>query len=430
MKTSTLTVGYIQDSKVFHGRGKKFSALIICMFACLFLSPLIIVINIKGQTGRQGNIQRPGTLPPSTDSQTTEELMKIEQGFRETLKKFNDLQESQEKISQTLNKPFWYSFSFWISVIIGLVAICITVYVANQQIKKGSLELATVRTGLETEIEKIKEVTKGVENNLNQQILSIKEITSQRQVVNGFANIFKTAEEMVNKSTDFFWMLNFTLNFGHIHSFNPILCQELECKTQPEMKGRVTRFKQRIEVLAEDPNVDFRTAFLKTEEFEKDFLDPIVSKQVVANVNAEIKDKVVTEHSESIKDIKRALGRAGKSPADFCVGLENIPLQMFIADTDSTYTEEVETLVDGQTKKETVERKKKACLVFFVGSENVGVNRQERGIYTEVNDLVGLFKDVFESILSWEKRHQNSPGTPQTSGAGDKAPMEAVGIGE
>lgn len=373
------------------------------IYIILFL--VLLAISFEGQATQPQN-SKPSELESSADSRLPDAVIQELQKIDSSLARLETMQRNQREMIDTINVPHYKTLPFWVAVfgvLLGIMASAVISYIlANQQIKRGSQDLNTAKQQLETQIAKIsstsddlgKQIKDGYQQRqalntqLSQQILNIDEVTRHRHILNGFPDIFRKAEEMLRHCQNTFYMLSFTANFGYIHTFNQVICAEVEKDGHGTLPGRVIEFKHGIAEKAENSGVDFKLVFLSTEGdlFDSEFIRPIAEKNMDGAYSDEIRQKIATLNREAIELIHKALISAGKEPDECLIPASSIPLQIFVADIGRVGHE--------GSKSD----RQKACLVFFVGTQNLEVSIRERGIYTEHPALVELFIDVFDGI--------------------------------
>jgi hypothetical protein len=385
----------------------------------LFILTLLLFPSVLQAQGNKRKTVSQAQANQNTSSEVQNELQQIQstlqnlgndqEKINEELKKLAQMEQNEESIKQTVSTPFWRSPSFWFNV--GTVAVSIlisagvTFLVANGYFKRSSKDLEKVS------------------RDLDNHILNIEEVTSQRHILKGFDQIFRKYETMIRNSGNFFWALSFTPNFGHIHTYNKSIRDSLDYSLQEEMNNCVIELRSKFPEKAEQTDVDFKLIYLRQGDFVNEFVNPVAQKtgSGLVNNSAEI-TKINESNSQAITAIKTALEAAKKNVGACMIAVDSVPLQIFISDSVKVDNPQTDVEEGGSWRQwrwvrwwmrwrrrsmkppqTNTEERKKACLVFFVGNENVGVQRTPKGIYTELPTLVELFQNVFEGIVERAK---------------------------
>lgn len=231
------------------------------------------------------------------------------------------------------------------------------------------------------------QITK-TEKLLQADILNLEDAT--RRNLTGFAEIFARALWLMEKAEQEVWYINFLFGFGIPHKCNPNVVNDyglisgvlkLSAIGAGDYSSAVDRFFQiLLQKIQTTPK--FYALVLEQGNLSKLFLERLKKIPNYGSLNgseileAEKSRLTQIDHAKKLRNVHRV------NPDDFMLRFtQRIPQQLLIAQ------------IPGRDRSE----RKWGCLVFLVGTENVG--GVPMGFYTELDHVVDVYKSVAQSLL-------------------------------
>jgi hypothetical protein len=215
---------------------------------------------------------------------------------------------------------------------------------------------------------------------LSDEVTNLEDAT--RRNLTGFAEIFARALWLLKQAEEEVWYINFLFGFGEPHRVNNSIVVEYAriarmLDINPNFYEAIEEFyRALLDKVRKTPT--FRGLILQDNSLRSLCLNKLVSMQEYGSL---IPDEIIVQEKERFKSIETAktLRRDYRVLPEDCViqSVERLPLQLLIARKRSRQGED----------------RKWGCLVFLVGTENVG-NRKPRGFYTELDHVVDVYREL------------------------------------
>src|SRR5205085_2544607 len=141
-------------------------------------------------------------------------LEEAQRQHNDKLKKLEDMEKHEMSIERAISSPFWN----YLSIGVGFVLFALSVGIALRYSRKGYTDLQQVKQKLEEQLNdstqrlnaqieeggrQRRKVNEDLKKQLSDKIQNIDEVVHGRNILNGFADIFKKAEEMLQESNEF-----------------------------------------------------------------------------------------------------------------------------------------------------------------------------------------------------------------------------------
>jgi hypothetical protein len=213
-----------------------------------------------------------------------------------------------------------------------------------------------------------------------------------RATLNSFAKIFEKAVHLVAHAERELIFVNFAMNFGHPHLLNANIASDYESLTGRNFETDVSFFATRLKgKTSELPYVQILTVSDKAAE--ENFLTLLKKQAGYAELDIyaesqqmhKAKQDVIARVDFDMKDIPRP------HPKRLRV-TDSIPIQVLIAGLPPR---------DGGSGLRT------GCLVLMVGTEILNEGRPGGGFYTELESMVGMFRDLAVALIEDAERRQS-----------------------
>ena len=228
-------------------------------------------------------------------------------------------------------------------------------------------------------------------NDIQRATITLEDAT--RRNLHGFAEIFARALWLLEKSEQEIWYVNFLFGFGRPHLKNNQIKNEYiplakaldlnEIDYEKAVEYFFDIFLSKILLIPE-----VHAVVLNNDSLKSNFYEILKGKKGY-------KDLDINDEESLYKKMYYQMRLRKKSEGFKITQQDRIPFQMLI------------TKINKESKQS---EPKWACLIFLIGTENIDIentdtdnseiNRQEQklkepqGFYTEVQDLVNIFKDV------------------------------------
>jgi hypothetical protein len=220
---------------------------------------------------------------------------------------------------------------------------------------------------------------------LHDEITNIEDAT--RRNLDNFADIFARAVWLLKQARDEVWYVNFLFGFGAPHLCNKGIGKKYAemarvLKINPDFEQAVKEFSALLlRKVQEIPR--FNAIVLELGNLEQLFLERLRAKGDWGNLDVQGAKQKEEELRGGINTAIQQRKFHGIRPEDFMLKeIPRLPLQMLIARIPTQ---------DGSGTKW-------GCLVFLVGTENVG-GRTPRGFYTELDPLAGVYIDLAQGFI-------------------------------
>lgn len=231
---------------------------------------------------------------------------------------------------------------------------------------------------------------------LDKGIIRLEDAT--RRNLSGFPEIYARAIWLLDQAVGNVYICNFLLSFGEPHKCNVNLKDEYETQAKSlnlntvkeDGVGDASKFDDAVNVFQIKMLEKIRKTFNSITIIRPDidyirqhFIPQLKKMDGYSNLDS---DAIISNENALFEKLKNARKdresfSLQKDDVKF-VETNNLPLQLIIAQIYSKYRTAA----------------KWGCLVFLVGSENVGKGKP-RGYYSELDHIVFLHKDLFESLL-------------------------------
>jgi hypothetical protein len=241
---------------------------------------------------------------------------------------------------------------------------------------------------------------------LSDEITNLEDAT--RRNLSGFAEIFARALWLLKQAEEEVWYINFLFCFGEPHKANQTI--SVEYARIAKMLGINPNFAEAVQEFYKTWLDKVRTIpvlralTLNKESLRTLCLDKLALRPDYTGLKP---DEIITAELACQKAIEKSKNlRLDYVAQDDCIiqNVERLPLQLFIARIRSRGGED----------------RKWGCLVFLVGTENMG-NHKPRGFYTELDHVVDVYKEL---ALGFMQPEITTVGPPTSAPA--EVPIEGL----
>lgn len=222
------------------------------------------------------------------------------------------------------------------------------------------------------------------EKKLYDDVVNLEDATRRNLV--GFAQIFDRALWLLERAEDQVWYVNFMFGFGLPHLNCPAVYAEYAEMVKvlglrdKDFSAAVDRFNS-ILIQKIMHTREFVAITLAPESLRQLFLDRLVKRRGYEVVDIEALAAAERLRYSSVRRAQLLRDEQHLDVLGFKPGqADRLPFQILIAS------------IPGREINET----RLGCLVFLVGTENVG--GEPRGFYTELDHVVGVYKSVVEEL--------------------------------
>ncbi len=214
-----------------------------------------------------------------------------------------------------------------------------------------------------------------------------------RATLDSFAKIFDKAVHLVTHAERELIFVNFAMNFGHPHLLNANIASEYKSVTGREFGSDVSFFATKLKGKTSDiPYVQILTVSDKAAE--ENFLTLLKKQPGYAQLDIyaesqqmhKAKQDLIATVAIDMKDMPPPHAKRLRVT-------DSIPIQMLIAGLPPR---------DGGSGQRT------GCLVLMVGTEVLNEGRPGGGFYTELESMVGMFRDLAVALIEGAERAKSN----------------------